>query len=157
MSDDYDDYDEDEGEGQGRQERSNSEWAQLRKERKERAAAEERAAAAERRLAFIEAGLDPSDPRASYFVKGYDGDLSVDAIKAAAIEGGFIQAQQQQAAPEDQAAALAASQRIAAASAGGEPDYPGGSETLDAAYLEGGADAVLLEAERLGITVVRGQ
>ena len=37
---------------------------------------------AERRLAFAEAGIPLGDKRASYFVKGYDGELNPDAIKA---------------------------------------------------------------------------
>lgn len=39
-----------------------------------------------REMAFIKAGIDPADPRAKYFVKGYDGELTVEAIKAAAAE-----------------------------------------------------------------------
>lgn len=163
MADDL--YDEDdqygEGEGEGQKpDRSNAEWATLRKERKERAAAEERAAAAERQLAFISAGINPNDPRAAYFVKGYDGEMTVEAITEAAREGGFIeQPSTQRSAQDDEARrqSLAASQRIAAASAGGSLDVPASTEALDKAYLEGGSEAVLREAERMGITVVREQ
>ena len=45
--------------------------------------AEKRAADAERKLAFAQAGIDLSDKRAGLFVKGYDGEHSPDAIKAA--------------------------------------------------------------------------
>lgn len=51
-----------------------------------------RAEAAERRLAFAEAGVNISDPKAKWFVKGYDGDLTADAIKAAAGEAGLVEA-----------------------------------------------------------------
>ncbi len=51
------------------------------------------AEAAKRELAFVKAGIDPDDPKAGYFVRGYQGDVEPSAIKAAAIEAGFLQAQ----------------------------------------------------------------
>jgi hypothetical protein len=48
-------------------------------------------AALNRRVAFAEAGL-PQEPWRAYFDKGYEGDLTADAIKAAATEAGFLQA-----------------------------------------------------------------
>ena len=48
------------------------------------------AAAASRELAFVKAGVDPTLPMAKYFVKGYDGELTADAIRAAAIEAAII-------------------------------------------------------------------
>lgn len=45
---------------------------------------------AKRELAFVKAGVDPSDTAAKYFVKGYDGELTVDAIKAAAVEARLL-------------------------------------------------------------------
>ena len=41
---------------------------------------------AKREMAFMKAGINTSDPAAKYFVKGYDGELSMDAIKQAAVE-----------------------------------------------------------------------
>jgi hypothetical protein len=52
--------------------------------------AEARAVTAERRLAFLEAGVDPNKPGAAWFIKGYDGDLSVEAVKAEAAKAGFL-------------------------------------------------------------------
>jgi len=46
---------------------------------------------ASRELAFVKAGIDTADPMAKYFVKGYDGEISPDAIRAAAIEARLIQ------------------------------------------------------------------
>lgn len=43
-----------------------------------------------RELAFVKAGIDPSDTAAKYFVKGYDGELTQDAIKQAAIEARLL-------------------------------------------------------------------
>lgn len=66
----------------------------LRKQIEEQAAkareAEARAAAAERELAFAKAGLPLSDPKMDYFVKGYDGDLTPEVIRAAAEAAGFL-------------------------------------------------------------------
>ena len=49
------------------------------------------ASAAARKLAFVEAGVDPNLPVAKYFMKGYDGELTADAIRQAAIEAQIIQ------------------------------------------------------------------
>lgn len=43
-----------------------------------------------RETAFREAGINPKDPKARYFVKGYEGELSAEAIKAEAEEAGII-------------------------------------------------------------------
>jgi hypothetical protein len=48
------------------------------------------AATAQRELTFVKAGINPDDPRAKYFVKGYDGELSVDAIRSAAAEAAIL-------------------------------------------------------------------
>ena len=51
----------------------------------------QKASDAARKLAFVEAGVDPSLPVAKYFMKGYDGELSAEAIRQAAIEAQIIQ------------------------------------------------------------------
>lgn len=63
----------------------------------------EAASAAERKLAFVEAGIDPSLPVAKYFMKGYDGELTPEAIKSAAIEAQIIQDTQKQQMQADAA------------------------------------------------------
>lgn len=52
--------------------------------------AESRAESAERELAFAQAGINPNDTKLSYFRKGYEGDVTAEAIRAAAIEAGFL-------------------------------------------------------------------
>jgi hypothetical protein len=59
-------------------------------------AAVEKAKAAERRAAFLEAGVDMSNPGSAYFVKGYDGEVDADAIRKAAEEAGFLAKPSQQ-------------------------------------------------------------
>lgn len=72
-------------------------------------------AATNRRLAFAEAGL-PAAPWRTYFDKGYEGELTAEAIKAAATEAGFLEAPKppEQTTPEERAT----HGRIADASAG---------------------------------------
>ena len=48
------------------------------------------AEAAKRELAFVKAGINPTDPMAKYFVKGYDGNLDPEAIRQAAVEARLI-------------------------------------------------------------------
>ena len=43
-----------------------------------------------RENAFLKAGLDPEDPKAKYFVKGYDGELTKEAIVAEATAAGIL-------------------------------------------------------------------
>lgn len=106
-----------------------------------------------RRLAFTEAGIPLNDPKMNYFVKGYEGEMSAEAIRQAALEAGFLQTQQP---VEDQQAtvAAAAQQRVMAASAGAA--YEDMSEAaalaqLEAAMEEGGIEAMLDVARQFGI------
>ncbi len=97
-------------------------WAkELRKQNKEleRSMAEQaaKAEAAERKLAFAEAGVPLSDPKAKYFVKGYEGEYTADAIKAE--WGSFAGAS---APVPDHSDDIAAAQRITDASTGAPPD-----------------------------------
>lgn len=56
---------------------------------------------AQRKLAFVEAGVDLNAPISRYFVKAYDGEMTADAIRQAAQETNLIGATQQK--PEVQA------------------------------------------------------
>ena len=42
-----------------------------------------------RQMVFRDAGLDPSNKMTEYFMKGYEGELSVDAIQAEATSAGL--------------------------------------------------------------------
>jgi hypothetical protein len=48
------------------------------------------AEAAKRELTLVKAGIDPNDPKFKYFLKGYDGDLTPEAIRDAAVEAQLI-------------------------------------------------------------------
>lgn len=43
-----------------------------------------------RDLSFRDAGVDPQSKQGQYFIRGYDGDLTVDAIRAEAVELGLV-------------------------------------------------------------------
>jgi hypothetical protein len=58
-------------------------------------------------LAFTKAGIPLDDPKTSYFVKGYEGDLTAEAIKAEAIKAGFLAAEDPPVPAEDVAAVTA--------------------------------------------------
>jgi len=49
---------------------------------------------AQRKLAFVEAGIDLSAPISRYFVKAYDGEMTTEAIRQAATEANLINTQQ---------------------------------------------------------------
>ncbi len=88
--------------------------------------------------AFRSAGINPNDPRQAYFVKGYDGEIDPEPIRAAAVEAGFLtegEQTQQFGTPEVVAAPntgeaitlhqeLAAQQRIAQAGVQAQPVAP---------------------------------
>lgn len=80
-------------------------------------------AEAKRELTFVKAGITPDDPKFRYFVKGYDGELTPDAIRQAAEEAGFIQRRDDAQAPEREAWGRVS--RVASAGETSEPvvDY----------------------------------
>ena len=97
------------------------------KEAEDKAAAlEDQLSSIQRRDTFRSAGLDLDDARTKYFVKGYEGELDVEAIRQEATAAGVLGAAD--AAPTAQNAAfndmLIAEQRIQAAGEGGDPVLP---------------------------------
>ena len=92
--------------------------AQLRKVEQQLQVAEAKAKeaeAAQRELAFVKAGVDPDSAAAKYFVKGYDGELTPEAIRAAAEEANLVSSEKKEVAVEQQAW-----NRVAQASRAGE-------------------------------------
>lgn len=111
-------------------------------------------AALERNEMFRTAGIDPGDPRARYFVKGYDGELNVDAIKAAATEGGYL------SQPDPQHPSSDGMERIVAATAGGQAPPPTGwQEAMNEAERitdpQARTDAILSVCERFQVPTTR--
>ena len=97
-------------------------------------AAEARAAQAERELAFARAGIPLNDPRSSYFLKGYAGENTPEAIQAE-WNTHFGQGPAQ---PQIPASEVEAHQRIAQAAEGaGVPPVPTHEEELTAKVRSG--------------------
>lgn len=78
----------------------------LKNENRELAARATAGEEATRKMAFLEAGVDLNDPKTGYFVKGYDGELTADAIKTAAVDAGFMETPEPSTQPEDDSPAL---------------------------------------------------
>ena len=55
------------------------------------------ATTAQRKLAFVEAGVDINAPISRYFVKAYDGEMTAEAIRQAAQEANLIAGMQPKA------------------------------------------------------------
>ena len=96
------------------------------KEAEEKAATlEQELSSIQRRDTFRSAGLDLDDARTKYFVKGYEGELDVEAIRQEATAAGFLGAAD--TAPVANSAfndMLSAEQRIQTAGEGGDPVLP---------------------------------
>lgn len=153
VDDQYDD-DVDDDDDDDEPERSPREWAELRRAKKARKKAEEELAAFKRKDAFREAGINPNDPRMSYFVKGYDGDADPAKIKAAAVEAGFLQ----DANPDPDPAPLNTTDKIVAAGLGAGSATDATSEAaLNQAFAEGGTEGMLRFLAEQGIPIAMSE
>jgi hypothetical protein len=152
MSESNDMYDDEQTEDEGRVPRS-----QIRQLEKKAAKADELQAQVDkllRRDAFREAGVDLKDPKVGYFEKGYDGEITAEAIRKAAEEAGFIEPPQPS---EEQQGQMSAAQRVAAAAQGGEPVGAASEDKIrsdiEAAYASGGMEAMLQKAREHGAVI----
>lgn len=104
------------------------------------------AEAAKRELAFVKAGIDPNSPMSKYFMKGYDGELSPDAIRQAAVEAQLI------SPPEATPTQVEAAgwQKIAKIAAGSQTAQPpvDWSQRLQNAESPREVEAILAEARQ---------
>ena len=119
MTQPYDDYDQDDDDQNEPAPERNPLRAQLKRLEKEVKTLREQAetgVAATRALEFAKAGINLGDPKAGVFVRGYDGELTEDAIKAAGVDFGLVDAPTTQVA--DTSPERAASQRMDQAVAG---------------------------------------
>ena len=153
MGDTYDDYDDDEygtDDNDSQEQRTSQKWAALRRAKKEAKKAQQEAAEAKKAMAFLKAGIDPDSPKAKYFVKGYEGEITAEAIRAEAIAAGVIEEQQQTVdqTPVDTQA------RIAEAASGvGEGDMELAVAALDQAFAQGGTEGMLEHLAGLGVPI----
>ena len=112
---------------------------------------EEELAQTKREMAFLKAGINTDDPKMRYFVKGYDGEYTAEAVRQAAIEAGFVQ---QQSADPALATMASAQDRVMSAAAGAvfeDASEQAALARLQAAMDEGGIEAMLEVARQFGI------
>lgn len=116
-----DDYDDDLDDDEPEEDRTpNPVRKQLRKAERDLREARKQAEegeAARRELAFLKAGVDPDDPKARYFVKGYDGTLDPTAIRTEAEAAGILDPPK----PSPEVQAHDAANNVGAQGLGGDP------------------------------------
>ncbi len=103
---------------------------------------------ARKEIAFIKAGLDMNHPMAKYFMKGYDGEISPEAISTALAEAQLITPQQQEL--ETDKRAWQTSNKVAAG-AESAPEGPSWIKRIQDAESESELTAIFAEAQAQGI------
>jgi hypothetical protein len=116
----------------------------LREAQKQLAASAE----VQKKLAFVEAGIPLDSPMSKYFIKGYDGELTPEAIREAAQEAQLIAPTQQVADTDKQA--WRETNKIAAGSEV-SPAPPGWIQRIEAANSEQEIMSIFAEAQAQGI------
>lgn len=151
MSDFNDDYSEDDFTEQESNSGSNpvrQRMKQLEKELRDAKKQLADTADVQKKLAFVEAGIPLDSPMAKYFIKGYDGELSAEAIRQAAEEAQLIAPTPQVADTDKQA--WRETNRIAAGSEV-SPAPPGWIDRINAANSEQELMGIFAEAQAQGI------
>ena len=116
----------------------------LREAQKQLAASAE----VQKKLAFVEAGIPLDSPMSKYFIKGYDGELTPEAIREAAQEAQLIAPIQQVADTDKQA--WRETNKIAAGSEV-SPAPPGWIQRIESANSEQEIMSIFAEAQAQGI------
>lgn len=129
MTTQYDEHEDDPAENKGMV--SRDQIRALEKKAKKADELEAELAKRDREVAFRKAGVDPDDAKARYFVKGYDGELTAEAIRKEAEGIGLVAVQEP--TPEEKEAA-AAEGRVVGASSGAPPTTPGGEAAMRAEF-----------------------
>lgn len=104
----------------------------------------------QRELAFVKAGIDPASPKAKYFVKGYDGELTPEAIREAAVEVQLITPQSNQY--DEDRTGWKQTNRIAAGSETSS-DGPSWSKRIRDAESEDELMSIFAEAQAQGVNL----
>lgn len=140
---------------QSEQAEANRQGYALRQAEKRASKAEEALKTIQRERAFEKAGIDPEDAKFKYFVQGYDGELTADAVKAEAVAVGLLEAEKT-VDPVDGKPELSTQEKIAAASQGGGPPLTGkaaAEAAMDEAYKQGGTPALLQQMAAMGMVI----
>lgn len=113
MQEEQDFYDEETGQQTMGKNPLRQHLKELEKEVQELRQLKMEAETAKRELAFAKAGIPMDTPMAKYFVKGYDGELTPEAIRTAATEAGLVAGAKPNPLQEE-AAAWSRSNQVAA-------------------------------------------
>lgn len=144
-------------ENDDQQDDGNEDFKNLRAKAKKADTYERENMTLKRELAFVKAGVPLDDPKMSYFVKGYDGELDPQAIKDAAVEAGFMAAPVVQPDPAvEQAKAGQAAVMAASAESTPSADPNSVRYEMEQAYKEGGLEGLSAVTARHGVTFNRG-
>jgi uncharacterized protein YigA (DUF484 family) len=101
---------------------------------------------AKRELAFVKAGIDTTDNAARYFVKAYDGELTSDAIKQAAVEARLLSSAPQDEEMQSEQQAWSRTNQVAAG-AGSSFQVPDLQTRIANATSEAEVLAIMAEAQ----------
>lgn len=142
--DDFTDYDQTESQSNPVRQR----MKQLEKELREANKLIAASADATKKLAFVEAGIPLNSPMAKYFIKGYDGELTPEAIREAAMEAQLITPEP--VVNEDDRNAWRETNRIASGSEV-SPEPKGWAERINQAESESELLSIFAEAQAQGI------
>ncbi len=104
----------------------------------------------QRELAFVKAGINPASPQAKYFVKGYDGELTPEAIREAAVEAQLITSQSNQY--DEDRTGWKQTNRIAAGSETSS-DGPSWNKRIREAGSEDELMSIFAEAQAQGVNL----
>lgn len=151
MSDFADTYEEDDYEEQASDTNPvRARMKQLEKSVREKDALLAKYAETEKKMTFMEAGVDTSDPKFKYFVKAYDGEMTPEAITQALVEAQLIAPQSN---PQD--ADKAAWQQTNKIAAGAETASEGPSwvKRIRDASSEEELTAIFAEAQAQGVNL----
>jgi hypothetical protein len=152
MSEQYSEIDDNETDDQ------NDDFKNLRAKAKKADSYERENVTLKRELAFVKAGVPLDDPKMSYFVKGYDGELDPQAIKDAAVEAGFMAAPVQQVDPAVEQAKAGQAAVVAAGSESKPSSDPNALRyQMEQAYKEGGLEGLSAVTARHGVTFNPGR
>lgn len=121
---------------------------QLEKETRDLRKQVAEAQAAQKELAFVKAGIDLASPMSKYFVKGYDGDLTPEAIRLAAEEAQLVPPQKQ--VEDTDKAGWQESNKIANG-ATTSPNAPSWVDRINGASSESELFEIFAEAQAQGI------
>lgn len=121
---------------------------QLEKENREQKKLLAEAQEAQKKLAFVEAGIPLNSPMAKYFIKGYEGDLTPEAIREAAMEAQLITPEPE--VNEDDRKAWRETNRIATG-AEVSPEPRGWADRIREAESETELMAIFAEAQAQGV------